>query len=317
MRTINIVAIVLIFVFLLSCSDDNGSPSAPENKSPVLSDIDDYVVFNGQTVNVDLFATDEDGDDLSFSIPDNPGFLSITDFDQIGDTATATLVISVGENPAGTFNVAVNVSDGKGGSDRETFTIEVKEQTKLFLRSNDEDFLSEEQTPSDPGSYTTIRFYFYSNTIREFSAVINDGLESGAYTFTLWLGASSPQGTFSVYLLLDHNGAKKTLAFTTFNVPYDQYFQRFTKTMNGQGGGTAGDKIILRVTYSGSYPGQLLFGSNEFSDSHILIPADITVSVPKFSGTLTKSDEAESVISSFESDNGPYKLSNSVNNENK
>jgi hypothetical protein len=68
-----------------------------------------------------------DGDSLTFSIPTNPGFLSLTNFSQTGNAATATLVIEPGEDIKGSYNATIQVSDGKGGIDNESFTIEVTE----------------------------------------------------------------------------------------------------------------------------------------------------------------------------------------------
>lgn len=95
------------------------------NTDPVLSSIGIQSVTAGQTKNVPLSATDVDGNVLNFSIPENPGFLSITGFSQTGNTATAILVISPSFNNIGSFTAAVQVSDGRGGSDSENFTIEV------------------------------------------------------------------------------------------------------------------------------------------------------------------------------------------------
>ena len=118
--------ILLIIIVLITLSFSCGkSPTGPENTAPVLSGIDNQTVTAGQTENVALSATDTDGNSLALSIPTNPGFLSITGFSQVGDTATATLVIAPDETIAGTFNATVRVSDGQGGADNESFTIEV------------------------------------------------------------------------------------------------------------------------------------------------------------------------------------------------
>lgn len=95
------------------------------NHSPVLSGIGNQAITAGQLKNVQLTATDSDGDPLTFNIATNPGFLSISGFSQIGNTATATLVISPGLQISGSFNANVQASDGKGGIDNENFTIQV------------------------------------------------------------------------------------------------------------------------------------------------------------------------------------------------
>ena len=117
-----IISLTLIFV---SCND-NG-PTSPGNTAPVLTEIADQTVTAGGTENVELSATDVDGDSLNFSIPTNPGFLPISGFSQTGNTANATLVIAPEETLSGTFDATVQVSDGIGGSDIVSFIIEVQQ----------------------------------------------------------------------------------------------------------------------------------------------------------------------------------------------
>ena len=99
--------------------------SGGTNTPPDLAQLGNQLVTAGETKNVQLSATDADGDALTFSIPVNPGFLSISNFLQTGNVATATLVMSPLLNVQGTFNAGVQVSDGKGGVDSENFTVEV------------------------------------------------------------------------------------------------------------------------------------------------------------------------------------------------
>ena len=127
-----ILASVTIF---FSCGNEDNGPTGPENEAPILSSIEDQTITAGQTKNVELSASDTDGNTLTFSIPTNPGFLSLTGFSQIGDTATATLVISPEETITGTFDATIQVSDGEGGVDSENITIEVTEP--VIFASND------------------------------------------------------------------------------------------------------------------------------------------------------------------------------------
>jgi hypothetical protein len=96
-----------------------------------LFSIDDQTIMAGQTENIELSATDADGDLLTFSIPTNPGFLSITGFSQVLNKAMATLVMAPDETIIGNFDATVQVSDGQGGVDRVVFTIEVLEGYSL------------------------------------------------------------------------------------------------------------------------------------------------------------------------------------------
>ncbi len=118
--------IIIAFVAILfSCSKDDNGPTGPGNNAPILSNIGNQTVTARQAKDVVLSATDADGDSLEFSIPINPDFLSISGFSQVGDTATATLVIAPDETISGSFYATVQVSDGEGGTDIDGFTIEV------------------------------------------------------------------------------------------------------------------------------------------------------------------------------------------------
>ena len=129
-NTLIIAALIMLFS---SCGK---SPSGSENTAPVLAGIENQTLAAGQSKDVTLSATDADGDSLSFSILNNTGFLSITDFSQAGNTATATLVIAPEESIIGTFNSTVRVIDGMGGSDEVDFTIEVSEPiTRIVFKS--------------------------------------------------------------------------------------------------------------------------------------------------------------------------------------
>ncbi|MBN2521364.1 MAG: hypothetical protein JXB17_12700 [Bacteroidales bacterium] len=107
--------------------------SCEKNSDPVLSGISDQSIAAGQTKNVELSATDADGNSLSFSIPTNPGFLSITGFSQTGNKATATLVIEPGDDSEGNYDVTIQVDDGEGGTDSETFTIIIEPSLKSYF----------------------------------------------------------------------------------------------------------------------------------------------------------------------------------------
>lgn len=121
--------IILLTLMFVSCSKDavENGPTGPANAAPELAEIADQTVNAGETENAELSATDVDGDSLSFSISTNPGFLSITGYSQVGDAASATLVMAPDESIYGTFNATVQVSDGRGGTDSSSFIIEVQQ----------------------------------------------------------------------------------------------------------------------------------------------------------------------------------------------
>jgi len=125
---IKLLLIIGVFALLFfSCEKDPDDTSESDNKIPVLSSISNKTVAAGETENIELSATDMDGDLLTFSISTNPGFLSITGFSQTGNAATATLVIEPGEDVKGSYNAIIQVNDGEGGIASESFTIEVTE----------------------------------------------------------------------------------------------------------------------------------------------------------------------------------------------
>ncbi len=114
--------IAVVATMFSSCEK---SSTGPENTAPVLSSIEDQTVTAGQIKDIVISAIDADGNSLTFSIPTNPGFLSITGYSQVADTATATLVIAPNETITGTFDATIQVSDGEGQVDSESFKIEV------------------------------------------------------------------------------------------------------------------------------------------------------------------------------------------------
>lgn len=127
METRILLNLCIFFLLFYSCEKDDNGNSESGNKAPLLSDISNQTVSAGYAKNVQLSATDPDGDSLSFSISTNPGFLTITNSSQTGDTATATLVLDPDNDVKGDFTAAIQVSDGKGGKDNKNFMIEVTE----------------------------------------------------------------------------------------------------------------------------------------------------------------------------------------------
>lgn len=108
-----------------SCGGDGSEDRVgPRNAQPVLTAIPDQVITVGQTIETPLSATDTDGDQLSFTIPTGPGFMSIRDVQQTGNTATATCLLTPAQE--GEYGAVVRVDDGRGGFDSQTFSITVE-----------------------------------------------------------------------------------------------------------------------------------------------------------------------------------------------
>jgi hypothetical protein len=109
---------------------------------------------------------------------------------------------------------------------------------------------------------------------------LGGAIEAGEYEFALWLAADPPSGTFDVSLLVSDGSTETTLASKTFTVAADDVYHRFSDAVPGQGGGSAGDQLILRIEFSGSTRGGILFGPGPNADSHVLVPGEITVGPP-------------------------------------
>ena len=97
------------------------------NHNPVItSPLGNQTLTKGQTLDVPLTATDEDGDSVSFALVNAPSFASIVNANPAQRTATLRLAPSA----TGTFNnVQVKADDGKGGVTLSSeFNIFVNEQ---------------------------------------------------------------------------------------------------------------------------------------------------------------------------------------------
>ena len=113
---------------LPSCGGDGTtgppSPSPSTNQAPQFSGISNQTLDVGEIRRVTISATDPDGDQLTFTVSTNPGFVSISNVSQSGNTTTATCEIA--PTTVGSFSATIRVTDGRGGSDTEPFTILVE-----------------------------------------------------------------------------------------------------------------------------------------------------------------------------------------------
>ncbi|MCP5021986.1 MAG: hypothetical protein GY930_09420 [bacterium] len=123
MKTQYLLTLPLCALFLVACDSNNAS-----NTSPVLNSVGDQVVVEGQTLVVNLSATDRNGADvLSFSVTPTLGFAVLTDN---GDgTATYELTPAIGDTSVSSVNIMVTDNAIASLSDAETITVTVPDAT--------------------------------------------------------------------------------------------------------------------------------------------------------------------------------------------
>ncbi|MDQ2054594.1 malectin domain-containing carbohydrate-binding protein [Halobellus sp. H-GB7] len=124
-----------------STVEDNAKVSAIEidpvngdgddNAAPTIDSIDNQTVTAGETAQVTVNASDDDGDSLTLSV-DGPDFVDLTDD---GD-GTGTLDIAPKDGDAGTYTVEVTADDGTTTT-TESFEVAVEEaEAQLLHRVN-------------------------------------------------------------------------------------------------------------------------------------------------------------------------------------
>ena len=99
-------------------------PLGTSNMPPVLDAIGDKTINEAETVTIDLNASDQDGDSLTYSCNRTNLF---TDFDPV--TGTGNWTTSYGDS--GTYWIDFGVSDGNGGTDNKTIQITVLDSSGL------------------------------------------------------------------------------------------------------------------------------------------------------------------------------------------
>lgn len=118
-----LISYVILAFFFVGCSSGGGSDdaapaaAAEENAVPVIANIVDLALTQGTAMtDVNVSASDADGDTLTYSIANAPAGIVI-------DSATGA--VSGTPTASGTFTVTVTVTDGEGGTATKTFTINV------------------------------------------------------------------------------------------------------------------------------------------------------------------------------------------------
>ncbi|WP_020531130.1 PA14 domain-containing protein [Flexithrix dorotheae] len=107
-----------------------------DNYQPVLNQVGNQTISEGNTLSIPLTATDQNNSDiLTWDTEGLPPFASLT----TGNNGEADLLLEPGLSDLGTYTIRVSVSDGKGGEDSETINIIVEDTPvgySIFLNFN-------------------------------------------------------------------------------------------------------------------------------------------------------------------------------------
>ncbi|MBI1762947.1 MAG: HYR domain-containing protein [Acidobacteria bacterium] len=101
------------------------APVTVGNHAPVIETIPNQTVVRGQTIEVEIRATDADGDPVTFALENAPAFITLTKANSAQRTATLHIAPPAGDNTA-LYTLRINANDGRGGvSTSNPFTLTV------------------------------------------------------------------------------------------------------------------------------------------------------------------------------------------------
>ncbi len=175
------------------------TPAGPANRAPVITTtFGEQSVTRGQTLDVPLSATDEDGDPVSFTLLNAPSFASLVNANPTQRTATLRLAPTA----AGVFdNVRVQAEDSKGGKTLSAaFTIRVSNEASPCAAT-----VAAERWKGE---------YFSNRLLQGAPALVRD---DGAGNLNFNFGLDSPSAAC--------------------NIPADNFSIRWTRTVNFDAGG--------------------------------------------------------------------------------
>ncbi len=102
------------------------TPAVSNNTAPVIAAIPSSSINVGQMLDIGLSATDADGDQVTFSLPQgSPAFLSLTNINP--QTRSATLHVAPACANLGLHNLTVQASDGKATATSPSFTLTIND----------------------------------------------------------------------------------------------------------------------------------------------------------------------------------------------
>lgn len=84
------------------------------NTYPLINTIANQSVFRGQTVEIEITATDGDNDPVTFTLENAPAFVTLINANPAGRKATLRIAPPIGDSDQ-QFNLTIRASDGRGG----------------------------------------------------------------------------------------------------------------------------------------------------------------------------------------------------------
>ncbi len=123
-----------IYNFVIKVTDSNGLSDAKGfvlivdkeengNNLPSIDPIGDQMVGEKQLLEVNLFASDADGDLLDYSVFPELDFITIYN----GQDGIGSLIVNPAKGDAGNYNITITVTDSENGTDYEMFTLIVND----------------------------------------------------------------------------------------------------------------------------------------------------------------------------------------------
>lgn len=202
--------------------------AVPGDKAPVMDNINDQYVRVGEIRNVQLQASDADGDGVMFSLQGEPSYAQIISGDPGSRSATLRIAPRQGDSAAST-NVRVAVNDGRGQT-----------LTTLPFRI----FISD--TPNDDtGSGNSLNRPPIA-VVAPLPAAIQATSKAGADVTLDATGSSDPDGDSVSFLWYDYDVLISRGALATINLAVGTHSIRLV-AFDGKDGVTITDPVAIEI----------------------------------------------------------------------
>lgn len=116
-----VASLMLNACFGGSGGDDAAEPPPPANRTPTITVATSFDVLVGNSVTVSPVASDPDGDTLTFSVANRPGWMTFS-------TSTGVLTGTPQAGDVGFYDVVISVSDGRGAQASDQTRVNVQQQ---------------------------------------------------------------------------------------------------------------------------------------------------------------------------------------------